>query len=105
MARKKALIYAVSQGVELAGYQNILDRFLIAHIKKYFSYLRSSYKFHHMQVLNGTKNGTFGAMSQVEKLGLVGYQNFLRVMSDDLFENFGSYLTCFLSILPFVSEI
>ena len=36
------------------------------------------YKFHHLQVSNGTKNGTFGFMSQVEKLGLVGYQNFLE---------------------------
>ena len=36
------------------------------------------YKFHHLQVSNGTKNGTFGFMFQVEKLGLGGYQNFLE---------------------------
>ena len=27
---------------------------------------------------NRTKNGTFGTMPQVEKLGLMGYQNFLE---------------------------
>jgi hypothetical protein len=32
MAQKRAL-YAISQGVGLEGNQNILDRFLIAHIK------------------------------------------------------------------------
>jgi hypothetical protein len=39
--------------------------------KRYCSYLRLSYKFHHQQVPNGTKNGTFSAVSQVEKLGLL----------------------------------
>ena len=35
-------------------------------------------EIHHLQVPNGTKNGTIGAMSQVEKLGLVDIQNFLE---------------------------
>jgi hypothetical protein len=62
----------ISQGVALAGYQNIVDRFLYSSYKRYCLYVRSSYKFHHLQVPNGTKNGTFVSMSQVEKLGLLG---------------------------------
>ena len=57
--------------VAQAGYQNITGRCLIAHIS-YCLYLCSSYKFHRLQV----QNGTFGAMSQVEKLGLVGLRTF-----------------------------
>ena len=45
---------------------------------KRYSYLRLSYKFDHQQFPNDTKNGTFGVKSRVEKLGLVGYQNFLE---------------------------
>ena len=47
--------------------------------KRYFSNIRAFYKFchlqvqvHQMQVPNDTKNNNFGAMSQVEKLGLLG---------------------------------
>ena len=47
--------------------------------KRYCSYLRPSDKFHHEQVPNGSKNRTFGAMSQMEKLELVGYQNFYEL--------------------------
>ena len=32
------------------------------------------HKFHNLQVPHGTENSTFGAMFQLEKLGLVGYQ-------------------------------
>ena len=74
---KKGTFYALSRGVGLASYQNILDRFLIACIKMYCP-LHSSYKFCRLQVSNGTKSGTFGAMPQEEKLGLVGHQNFLE---------------------------
>ena len=38
--------------------------------KRYCSYPRPSYKAHHQKVHNGTKNGTFGGVSQVEQLGL-----------------------------------
>jgi len=44
----------------------------------YRSYLVSSYKFHHLQVPNGSKNAPFGAMYILEKPGLVGYQDFLE---------------------------
>ena len=40
--------------------------------KRFGLNLRSSYKFHLLEVPNGTKNGTFGAMSHVEKLRLLG---------------------------------
>ena len=37
-----------------------------------------SHKFYDLQVPNGTKDGSFGVVSQVEKVGLVGYQNFFE---------------------------
>ena len=30
-------------------------------------------RFHHLQVSNGAKNGTFGAISQLKKLGFMIY--------------------------------
>jgi hypothetical protein len=63
---KKGTFYAVSHGVGLGGYQNILDSsykitdsldssyIFDSSFKKYCSYLRSSYKFYHLQVSNGT---------------------------------------------------
>jgi len=59
--------------------------------KGYCSYLRPTNKFHHQKIPNGSKNGTFGAMFQLEKLWLVGYQNF-EVIFNVSFESYCSYI-------------
>ena len=58
-------------------YRKYLRQMFNGSYKRYGSYLRPSSKFHRQQVQNGTTNGTFGAMYQEEKLGLVAYQNVL----------------------------
>ena len=88
-------------------------QFFCSSYKRYCSYLRFSYKLHHMQVPNGTKNGTVGVVSGTRtallvscmalerhfwchvssgKAGAIGRAELITMMFNGSFQSYCSYL-------------